>query len=197
MKKTPFFSKIFMGAAVLSLSLGTVSCKDDKNDPAEVAEEQNEEKFDDNEAKEDDSEYLVMAAEVDMKEIELGKLAQQKATNADVKAYGQMMVTEHQKASDKTKELAQKMNVSLPMALTEKGQEAYDDLNDETGMDFDKKYIDMMVDGHEKTIDKMEDASENANSEEVRMWAANMLPTLRQHLDRAKQLKEQMDNNNM
>ena len=192
MKKTPFFSKMMFGAAVLTLSLGTVSCKDDKNDPAEVAEEQNEEKFDDNEAKEDDSEYLVAAAEVNMMEIELGKLAQQKASHADVKAYGKMMEDEHTKASETTKELATSMNVSLPMAQTEKGKEAYDDLNDETGMDFDKKYIDKMVEGHEKTIDKMEDAAEEANSEEVRMWAANMLPSLRTHLEKAKELKEKL-----
>ena len=128
-----------------------------------------------------------------MKEIELGKLAQTKATNADVKAFAKMMIDEHTKSSADTKALAGKKNVSLPMALTDKGQDAMKDLNDETGMDFDKKYVDMMVDGHEKTIDKMEKASEKAKEEDVRMWAANMLPTLRKHLDHAKALKEKLD----
>jgi putative membrane protein len=196
MKRTSILAKALMGAAVVTMSLGTVSCKDQNKaeDPKEVAEDQNEDKFEDtNEATEDDSQFLVDAAEVDMKEIELGKLAQTKATNADVKAFAKMMIDEHTKSSADTKALAGKKNVSLPMALTDKGQDAMKDLNDETGMDFDKKYVDMMVDGHEKTIDKMEKASEKAKEEDVRMWAANMLPTLRKHLDHAKALKEKLD----
>lgn len=196
MKKTTFFAKALMGAAVVTMSLGAVSCKDEKKteDPAEVAEDQNEQKFDDtNEAKEDDSQYLVDAAGLDMKEIELSKLALTKSTNADVKATAQMMIDEHTKASEATKALAAKKNITLPAALPEKGQDKYADLNDKTGHDFDKAYMDVMVDAHEKGINKMEKASEKAADEEIRMWAANMLPTLRKHLDHAKMAKEKVD----
>lgn len=196
MKRTSFFAKALMGAAVVTLTMGMVSCKDQnkQEDPKEVAEDQNEQKFEEtNEAKEDDSQYLVAAAEVDMKEIELGKLAQQKGVSADVKNLGKMMVDEHTKSSEQTKALAAKKNISLPMALTEKGQEGMKDLNDKTGADFDKAYADMMVDAHEKTIEKMEQASEKATDEEIRMWAANMLPALRKHLDHAKMVKEKVD----
>ncbi|OYQ37951.1 DUF305 domain-containing protein [Flavobacterium cyanobacteriorum] len=178
------------------MSAGMVSCKNQnkQEDPKEVAEDQNEQKFEDtNEAKEDDSQYLVAAAEVDMKEIELGRLAQQKGTSADVKELGRMMVDEHTKSSGETKALAKKKNISLPAAPTEKVQESLKDLNDKTGRDFDKAYADMMVDGHEKTIEKMENASENAADEEIRMWAANMLPALRKHLEHAKMVKEKVD----
>lgn len=190
------FSKTFLGAAVFTLSLGTVSCKKEnkEEDTKEVAEDANEAKFDDvNDDKEDDSEYLVSAAEVDMKEIELGKLAQQKSTNADVQALGKMMVAQHEKASAETKALAAKKNITLPAALTEKGQDAYKDLNDKTGHDFDKAYADKMVEGHEKMIEKMEKASEKATDADIRMWAANMLPTLRTHLEHAKMTREKVD----
>ena len=50
-----------------------------------------------------------------------------------------------------------------------------------------------MVEGHEKAIEKIEKASEKANDADIRMWAANMLPTLRTHLDHAKQVKEKVD----
>ena len=194
MKRTSLFSKTLLGAAVVTLSLGMASCKNENNpDPKEVAEDQNEENFENNDNKEDDSEYLVDAAAVDMKEIELGNLAQQKSQNADVKALGKMMVDEHTKSSAETKALAAKKNIALPTALPENGQEAHQDLNDKTGADFDKAYADMMVDSHEKTIDKMEKASENAKDEEIRMWAANMLPVLRKHLDHAKMVKEKVD----
>ena len=80
MNRRSILGKMLLGTAVLALSFGTTSCKDNKDkDATEMAEDQNEEKFDDsNEAKEEDSDYLVFAADVNMKEIELGKLAQQK-----------------------------------------------------------------------------------------------------------------------
>lgn len=197
MKRTSFFAKTLMGAAVVTMSLGAVSCKD-KSEAVENAEEANEQKFDDTaqDHLEDDSEFMVMAAEVDMKEIELGKMAQQKAMNAEVKSYGKMMVDHHTKASQTTKDLAQRKNITLPAGETEKVREAKQDLQDKTGRDFDEAYIDKMIDAHEKAIDKMERASENAKDADIRMWAANMLPTLRTHLDEAKRLNDMLDNNN-
>lgn len=196
MKRTSLFGKTLLGAAVLLLSLGMQSCKNEpkQEDTKEVAEDENEAKFDDvNEAKEEDSDYLVAAAEVDMKEIELGKLALTKSTNADVKALGKMMVDAHTKSLADLKAAAAKMNVSLPSTLTEKGQEAYKELNDKNGHDFDKAYADKMVEGHEKMIEKMEKASEKAKEAEVRMWAANLLPALKAHLEHAKLTKEKVD----
>ncbi|MFD2600888.1 MULTISPECIES: DUF4142 domain-containing protein [Flavobacterium] len=196
MKKTSLFAKTALGAAVLLLSLGVQSCKNEskQEDTKEVAEDENEAKFDDvNEAKEEDSDYLVAAAEVDMKEIELGKLALTKSTNNDVKALGKMMVDAHTKSLEELKAAATKMNVSLPASLTEKGQEAYKELNDKNGHDFDKAYADKMVEGHEKMIEKMEKASEKAKEASVRMWAANLLPALRTHLEHAKLTKEKVD----
>lgn len=195
MKKSSFFAKALLGAAVVTMSLSTLSCKDKAEDPAEVAEDQNEEKFDNtaNDNLEDDSEFMVFAAEVDMKEIELGKLAQQKAMNAEVKAFGKMMVEHHTAASNTTKALAQTKNVTLPASATEMVIDGKEDLENKTGKEFDEKYIDMMVDAHEKAISRMEKASENAKDADIRMWAANMLPQLRTHLTEAKRLDEMTD----
>jgi putative membrane protein len=197
MKKTSLLSKALLGTAVLAMGLGIQSCKNEPKpeDTKEVAEDENEAKFDDtaNDSLEDDSEYLVAAAEVDMKEIDLSKLAQTKSTNADVKAFAQMMIDQHTKAAAELKTLAATKNISLPEASTEKTQDAVKDLNDKTGKDFDKKYADMMVDGHEKTIDKIEKASEKAKDPDIKIWATKMVPTLRTHLEHAKILKEKVD----
>lgn len=196
MKKTSLLlSKLFMGAAVLSLTLASCKQEPKQEDPKEVAEEANEETFEDmpNDSLEDDSEYLVKAAEVDMKEIELGKLAQTKSTNADVKAFAKMLVDDHTKASADTKALASKKNITLPAAATDKTQDAYKELNEKSGADFDKAFADKMVEGHEKTIEKIEKASEKAKDPDIRMWAANTLPTLRKHLEAAKALKVKTD----
>jgi len=197
MKKTSLFSKAILGAAVVTMSFGMGSCKNEPKaeDPKEVAEDANEQNLDTKatDSLEDDSEYLVDAAEVDMKEIELGKLAETKSTNADVKALAKMMIDAHTKASADTKALAAKKGITLPAALTDKGEEARKDLNDKTGKDFDKAYTDAMVDGHEKTIKEIEKASEKAKDPDVRMWAAKMLPELRKHLEHSKMAKEKVD----
>ncbi|WP_235894439.1 DUF4142 domain-containing protein [Flavobacterium zepuense] len=197
MKKSNLIAKMFLGAAVVTMSFGMGSCKNEPKteDPKEVAEDANEENLDTEatDSLEDDSQYLVDAAEVDMKEIELGKLAQTKSTNADVKALAAMMITAHTKAAADTKALADKKGITLPASLTEKGQDKYADFNDKTGHDFDKAYTDAMVDGHEKTIDKIEKASEKAKDPDIRMWAANMLPELRKHLEHSKMAKDKVD----
>lgn len=195
MKKFNILGKTFLSAALFSLCISATSCKQDPKpeDSKEAAEDMNEAKFEENKAKEDDSEYLVDAAETDLKEIEIGKLAQQKGMDADVKSYGKMLVDEHTESLSDVRALADRKQITLPTTITEDGQEDYNMLNDKTGLDFDKKFAEMMVDGHEKNIDKAQKASEKANDEEIRMWAANKLTVLTKHRDHAKTLKTKVD----
>ena len=197
MKKTTLLKSALLSVAIGSMSLTATSCKQEPKaeDTKEVAEDQNEAKFDDtNEAKEDDSQYLVAAAEVDMAEIELSKLAETKSTDADVKSLAKMMIDAHTKASAALKELADKKQISLPAALTEDGKEKYEDLNKKSGKDFDQKFADLMVDGHKDAISKLEKASEKATDPEIKTWATNMLPTLQAHLQHAETLKDKIKN---
>lgn len=195
MKKSTILGKALLSAAVLSLSFGTTSCKQESKpeDSKEAAQDQNEVKFEDNNAKEDDSEFLVDAAETDLEEIEVGKLAQQKGTDEEVKSFGKMLVDDHTKSFEDLKTFSDKKQISLPLVATEDGKEAYNDLNKKTGLDFDKKFADMMVDGHEKEIKNAEKVSKDAKDEEIRVWAANKIPTLTTHLEHAKKLKERLD----
>ncbi|MEO7978500.1 DUF4142 domain-containing protein [Flavobacterium sp.] len=193
MKKVFLLSKAILAAGVVVMSLG--SCKNEakQEDPKEVAEDQNEVKFEDRETKEDDSEFLVDAAEIDLAEIEIGKLAQQKSTNAGVKSLGKMLIDAHEKSAADVKALAATRNFSLPTSVTEDGKEEYDKLNKETGADFDKKFVETAIDAHEKAIDKFKIAAENANDAEIKAWASKNVNSLREHLQHAKMVKEEMN----
>lgn len=195
MKKSTILGKALLSAAVITLSLGTTSCKQESKpeDSKEAAEDQNEVKFEDNNAKEEDSEFLVDAAETDLEEIEIGKLAQQKGTDEEVKSFGKMLEDDHKKSFEDLKAFSDKKQISLPLVATEDGKEAYNDLNKKKGLDFDKKFADMMVDGHEKAIKNAEKVSKDAKDEEIRVWAANKIPNLTTHLEHAKKLKERLD----
>lgn len=193
MNKKIILGKTILSAVLLICSLN--SCKNESKitDSKEVAEEQNEAKFEDTKSKEDDSHYLVDAAETDMKGIEIGKLAQQKATDPEVKNFGKMLVDNHTKSLGTVKILASRKNISLPASLTEKGKEAYNKLNEKSGIAFDKKFSEMMVEGHEKMIEKMNKVAEKATDEEIRVWASNKISTLTTHLEHAKKMKKVVD----
>ncbi|QYJ68117.1 DUF4142 domain-containing protein [Flavobacterium litorale] len=193
MKKTNVFSKMLLGAATVMLSLGVVSCKDEKNDPAEVAEEQNEEKFDDNEVMEEDSEYLVDAAEANMMQVELGKVVQEKATHQDVKDFAKMMAEKHGDATKKIEELAGRLHVTLPTATGAATKDAIEKLREKAGLELDKEYIDMMVSKHEDIIDEMEEASEDAKNQDIKMWASDALSDIKMHLEKAKNIQEKLE----
>lgn len=190
--------KMLLGIALFSLIFAVSSCKQEPKpeDSKEAAEDVNEANL---EAKDsisdvraDDSDYLVAAAEVDLMEIELGKLALTKTSNAKVKDLANMMIDQHTKATAALKPLAASKQTVLPAVLTDKGKEHYDELNKKSGKEFDEAYADLMVDGHEDAISKIKDASENAKDAEIKKWATDMLPTLNTHLEHAKMLKDQI-----
>ena len=193
MKKILLAGKLILGAGLIIISLNSCKNETKQEDPKEVAEDANEAKFDSIDSKEDDSEFLVDQAEINLAEIELGKLAETKGTNPEVKKFGKMMVDDHTKAASEVSALAKTKNFTLPTSLTEEGQEEYNKLNEKSGADFDKKFADMMIDGHEKAINKLKKASEDAKDPDVRTWASNNIAGLTAHLEHAKMLKQNLD----
>jgi len=193
MKKLLLAGKAILGAGLIIIFLQSCKNETKQEDPKEVAEDANEAKFDSIDSKEDDSEFLVDQAEINLAEIEIGKLAQTKSTNPEVKKFGKMLVDEHTKSASEVSALAKAKNFTLPTSLTEEGQEEYNKLNEKSGVDFDKKFADMMIDGHEKAIKKLDKAAKDANDQEVRTWASTNIAGLTAHLEHAKLLKQNLD----
>jgi putative membrane protein len=140
----------------------------------------------------DCSDFMVKAADGGMEEVEMGKLANGKATNQRVKNFGQMMVDDHSKAGDELKSLASQKNVTLPAAMGDDHHKDMDDLNKKKGKDFDKSYMKMMVNDHEKDISEFEKAAKNATDADLKAWAEKTLPVLRKHLDSAKAINSSL-----
>lgn len=193
MKKILLAGKAILGAGLLVIFLNSCKNETKQEDPKEVAEDTNEAKFDSIADKKDDSEYLVDIAEVNLAEIEIGKLAQQKSTNPKVKKFGKMLVDEHTKSAGEVSALAKSKNFTLPTSLTEDGQEEYIKLNEKSGLDFDKKFADMMIDGHEKAIEELQKATKDAKDQDIKLWASNNIAPLTAHLEHAKLLKQELD----
>ena len=168
------------------------SCSPQNNDSKEVAEEANDEKFDDTGLK-NDTDFAVTAADGGMLEVELGNLAQTKASSEQVKMFADMMVKDHTMANQELKDLAARKNITLPTALSEKSQKSYEDLSKKTGQEFDEAYMSFMVDDHQEDINAFKKQADNGNDPELKSWAAGKVPTLEQHLEHAKQVEEVAD----
>ncbi|MVN22159.1 DUF4142 domain-containing protein [Mucilaginibacter arboris] len=140
----------------------------------------------------DDADFAVKAANGGMAEVALGQLAQQKATNPDVKAFGAKMVTDHTKANDKMMALAKQKNITLPAAIGNDEQKVMDDLSKKTGKDFDKAYVKEMVKDHDKDVKLFEDESKNGKDADVKAFAATTLPVLKMHQTMIKAIDKKM-----
>ena len=189
MKKIKISSLLF---AACFFALVSCATKTDQEDSKEVAEEQNEAKFDDTNL-DDDTEFAVAAADGSMFEVQLGQLALTKASSPKVKEFAQSMVDDHTKANEELKSLAQTKNITLPSTISEEKQKDYDKLAEKSGADFDKAYSEFMVKDHKDDVDQFKKAAEKCEDAEIKSWAAEKLPVLENHLSMAESLEDAVD----
>jgi len=140
----------------------------------------------------DDAKFATDAANGGMAEVALGKLAQEKSTNAQVKSFGAMMVADHGKANDELTAIAKTKNITLPATVDEDHQKKMDDLSKKTGADFDKAYVDAMIDGHKKTLDLMQKEAKDGKDADLKAFAAKTAPTVQTHLDAINKIHDSM-----
>ena len=192
--------KVSFAAAVCMAIFSFQSCGDaGSGDAVESANESNEVKQDSAEktsgeatapVSEEDSKFAVMAASGGMMEVQLGELAQQKASSQRVKDFGAMMVRDHTKANDELKNLAGMKNITVPPAPGEDHMDQITNLSKKSGREFDREYMKMMVDDHQEDIDEFEKFSNNSKDADLKAFAAKTLPVLRTHLDSAKAIND-------
>ncbi|AOM80016.1 DUF4142 domain-containing protein [Pedobacter steynii] len=131
---------------------------------------------------EEDSKFAVDAAEGGLAEVDLGKMAQQRAIDPSVKDFGSMMVSDHSKANEELKVLAKQKNIVLPAVLGEENQRILNALTEKKGKDFDKAYVKLMVNDHKKDIKLFEEAQEKVTDPDIKAFIIKTLPTLKAHL---------------
>jgi putative membrane protein len=139
-----------------------------------------------------DHKFVTEALKHNMAEVELGKLASEKASNDAVKQFGQRMVDDHGKAADELKKIAQDKGVTPPSAVNEKHKKAHDRLAKLSGSKFDRAYMDEMVKEHRADVKEFQKAANNAKDPDVKSFASKTLPTLQEHLKEAESVQGQV-----
>ena len=135
-----------------------------------------------------DTTFVKKAARGGLAEVELGKLATEKASSEDVKKFGQRMVDDHGKANDQLKQVASEEHITLPEGLSAKDKATKDRLEKLSGAQFDRAYMRDMVKDHRQDVAEFEHASKSAHDPAVKSFATQTLPTLQDHLKEAERI---------
>lgn len=168
----------------LCLVIPMACSKNNSTDSTEMAEEENEDKFEKTEVNKD-AEFAVAAADGGMLEVALGELAVKNANSAQIREFGQQMIKDHGQGNDQLKALAEQKGISIPTVLSDDSQKKVDELALKTGEAFDKEYAKLMVKDHKDDVDEFKKQAEKGNDPELRAWAGAVLPTLEHHLEMA------------
>lgn len=133
------------------------------------------------------------------REVRLGRLAEERGEHADVRAFGRMMVEDHTRAAADLKRIAGQHGLTHETGDRDDaidGDGLFDRLAQLEGAEFDEAYMDAMVDAHEDALDALEDKADDAGEHaDVKAWASQTLPKVRQHLERARELRDGLRNN--
>lgn len=139
-----------------------------------------------------DAKFTTQAAVGGMAEVELGKMALEKSSNAKVKEFATMMVKDHGMANTELMAIAKQKNITLPSTVDEEHKQKMDDLSKKTGTDFDKAYVDAMVSGHKSTLKLMEDESKDGKDADLKSFATKTAPIVQSHLVMINKISDSM-----
>jgi len=118
-------------------------------------------------------------------EVRLGELAQQKASSAEVKQFGERLMTDHKKANEELKTIAATKTITLPTMVDDKHKATYDRLSQLSGAAFDRAFMQDMLTAHRTAVDNFRNEAKDGKDADIKTWASKTLPTLEGHLGQA------------
>lgn len=138
---------------------------------------------------EQDKMFVEDAARGGIAEVEMGKLAEKKADNAEVKRFAERMVKDHEEANRKLESAAKgKTKGGLPTKPDEKDRMAMREAEGLSGAKFDQAYMRDQIDAHVRTVELFQREAKDGQDQELRRLAEQTLPMLQEHLKEARRV---------
>ena len=166
-------------ALAVAFGVGTAGAQDKKAEKKAAAQLSKE-----------DTLHLKHISEANLAEVEAGKVAASKASSPEVKKYAEKMVAEHTKMVDEGKQLAQKKGVKPDEGMDGKHKKNVAELNKKSGADFDREYMEQMVQDHEGALKLVQRVAKEAKDPELKAMAQKAEPHVKAHLDEARTLRK-------
>lgn len=103
-----------------------------------------------------DRDFVQDVSTLNADEIDLSRLALERSASPDVKAFAQRVVDEHTAVGAKLSGVATQNAIDAPATMDDSHRSLHEKLAGKQGLDFDRDYVDAMVDDHQKMADKLE-----------------------------------------
>lgn len=176
-----------LGFTLAVLSFTFISCNNNaRNDSVQRAENINDSTA---QVNEEDARFAVNAADLNMGTLQLADLAPERVADDRVKSIANMVQSEHEAAQSELEQISSGKNITLPMSIS---NDRRDDLNDireaEQAENFDRKYLDLLIEHHEEARRLYEDASKDVRDVELQAFATKYLPLIKKHEEQLKQI---------
>ena len=138
----------------------------------------------------DVEDFVETASAKGIAEIETARMALDEGT-AQIHEFANRMIEDHTKANNELRDIARQQDLEVaddPTLMDMAKAMMLSIRNDES---FDDAYIENQINAHEETIELFERASHSDN-DAIRAFAREKLPILREHLQMANELEEQL-----
>jgi putative membrane protein len=129
-----------------------------------------------------DTAFAMQAAQDGVAKIRMGKLAAEKGSRADVKAFGQQMAGDYMKANDDLRSVAEKKAMTLPTNMRAHQYATYRKLQKLFGSAFDHAYVKVMIKNNREDVKQFQKEANRGKDEEIRGFASRTVPVLETHL---------------
>lgn len=136
----------------------------------------------------DDLEFFREAAQEGMLDVQAAGIAATLAQAPETRTFATRMATDHAVNNDTLRSLAFSKGVVLPSQLDSQRRERLSEMQNGGPKEFDERYAKVMRDGHHDAVELFEEAVTGSPDADIRAYASNTLPALRQHLEMAERL---------
>lgn len=165
---------------LIPVLLVAAACEnDDKTDPSLIGEL--------------DRQFILAAANDALFQVNAGQVAASGSTQKSIREYGEQMTTDHTQVGQELQKLAAARQVQLPTTLSDERQQQLDSLAMQTGAGLDTLYLNQIVELQERGVHMMELEGISGNDFELKQWASNRLPKVRQFEERAKAMRDSLN----
>ena len=170
MKRLSLVALVALGSSLITTSFRRAD--DDKSKDRDLTDEQ----------------FIQKASECGLAEVNHGRVAAQKATRPEVKQFAQRLVQDHSQSNAELIALANRKGLAVARDMGKKHTEMAEKMAQLQGADFDRQYMQHMVEGHQKAVELFEREAKHSKDADVKAFAEKTLPTLKEHLKMSKEV---------
>lgn len=151
-----------------------------------------------------DTAFIQQALKSGREEMELAKIAAGKSQNGQIKQFAQMLVSDHTAVNEQLVLLGRRNGAApTPRGGTDTSpppaspgaapsSENARQLSALSGSQFDQKFMELIVEGHEKSVELYTREAESGSDPAAKKLASETLPKIEEHLQQAKSLRQQV-----